>query len=237
MPSLYTMPSRLLLVLTVTLFGVAAAAQTPPASISYSSSLYPGGCETPVSKRISDAGCYLLAEVPIGEVSESVFWHLYAYPTMAAADAARSQNGTAMQSLGKFWVFTLAAEAWRPGSGERVSVIGPLHTTRGTRYNARYMESIMPPRERDGSVLSSGGHSHFGPEAFYIVSGAQCLETPDGTTVSRAGDSVVLQGGPPMSLYGVGTENRAAVLLVLHDSTQPWVTRGGTWVPPGRCPR
>jgi hypothetical protein len=80
------------------------------------------------------------------EMSEKVFWHLYNYPTMAAAEAARSRNGIAVQSLGRFWVFTLAAETWQPGRGTRVSVIGPLDLQPGTRYTARYMESIMPPR-------------------------------------------------------------------------------------------
>jgi mannose-6-phosphate isomerase-like protein (cupin superfamily) len=225
MPSLPVMPSRVLLAVTVTLFG-AAAAQTPESSI------YPGRCKTPVSQRVTVAGCYLLAEVQLGEMSGPVFWHLYTYPTMAAAEAARSQNGTAVQSLGKFWVFTLAAQEWRAGRGDRVSSIGPLQIKPGTRYAARYMESILPPAVRDLSA-----HTHSGPEAFYIVSGAQCLETPDATTVSRAGDSVIVQAGPPMALKGVGTENRSAVPLVLHESTQPWVTRGGTWKPPGRCPR
>src|SRR5439155_9265921 len=214
MPRPLMMPSSVLLAATVTLFG-AAAAQTPESSI------YPGRCETPVSQRVSDAGCYLVAEVQLGEMSDPVFWHLYTYPTMAA-EAARSQNGTAVQSLGKFWVFTLAGQAWRAGRGDRVSSIGPLQIKPGTRYTARYMESILPPSARAVSA-----HTHSGPEACYLVSGTQCLETPDATTVSRAGDSIIIQAGPPMALNGVGTENRAAVLLVLHESTQPWVTRGG----------
>jgi quercetin dioxygenase-like cupin family protein len=219
------MPRRFILALTVTLFGAPAAAQTPAASI------YPGGCEIPVSQRASDAGCYLLAAVQMDEMPEPVFWHLYAYPTMAAAEAARSHNGTAVRSLGKFWVFTVAGQGWRPGNGERVSVIGPLQIKPGTRYTARYMESTMPPGVR--AVV----HTHSGPEAFYVVSGAQCLETPDATKVSRAGESAVIQAGPPMALSGVGSENRTAVLLVLHDSSQPWMMRESTWTPPGRCPR
>lgn len=91
------MPLRVLLAFTVTLFGPAEA-QTPESSI------YPGRCETPISQRVSDAGCYLVAEVPLEEMPGPVFWHLYTYPTMAAAKVARSQNGTAVQSLGKFWV-------------------------------------------------------------------------------------------------------------------------------------
>jgi mannose-6-phosphate isomerase-like protein (cupin superfamily) len=172
------------------------------------------------------------------EMSEQVFWHLYTYPTMAAAEAARSRNSTAVQSLGRFWVFTLAGETWQPGSGTRVAVIGPLEVKPATRYTARYMESIMPPSVRAGAGTAANGHTHPGPEAFYIVSGAQCLESPDSTTVSRAGDSIVIPAGPPMTLSGVGAEDRTAVLLVLHDSTQPWSARAETiWTKPGRCPQ
>jgi hypothetical protein len=58
-----------------------------------------------------------------------------------------------------------------PGSGTRVSVIGPLEIKPGTRYNARYGVDHAAPAVRAGA-----GHTHSGPEAFYIVSGAQCVE-------------------------------------------------------------
>jgi quercetin dioxygenase-like cupin family protein len=215
--------------LSVTLAATSAAARQAQPLI------YPGGCVTPVSERTVDAGCYLLAEVPVQESSEKRFWHLYTYPTMPAAAAARSPSGAAVQSLGKFWVFTIADEGWRPASGTRVSVVGPLEVDRGTRYNARYMESIMPPAVRAGV---GNGHNHPGPEAFYIVSGAPCLESPASTIVTRAGESVIMPAGPPMTLSGVGTENRTAVLLVLHDTTQPWISREvPAWTRPGRCPQ
>lgn len=214
------MPQRLVLALTATLFGVAAWAQTP---------VYPGGCETLATRRTSDAGCYLNAVAPMEGISEPVFWHLYTYPTMEAAQAARAKSGTAVQAFNKFWVFGLAREAWRPGSGERVAVIGPLQIKPGVRYTARYMESTLPP----GVV--SAVHTHSGPEAFYTLSGAQCLETPNAATVSRAGESTIVDAGPPMAVSAVGTEARRAVFLVLHNSAQPWMTRASTWSPPGRC--
>ena len=218
----------LILLFIITLPGEATA-QAPP---SPSAAIYPGRCETRVSERTGDAGCYWLTTEPMDGLSEAVYWHLYTYPTLAIAQAARSRNGVAVQSLGKFWVFTIADQQWKPANGERVAVIGPLHLERGARYSARYMESILPPE-----VRGSTGHSHSGPEAFYVLSGAQCLETPDGTTVTTAGASVIMHSGHPMALNGVGAENRKAVFIVLHDSAQPWITRGGTWTPPDRCSR
>jgi hypothetical protein len=40
-----------------------------------------------------------------------------------------------------------------------------------------------------------------------------------------------------MTLGAVGAETRTAVLLVLHDSAQPWATQEERiWKKPGRCP-
>jgi hypothetical protein len=41
--------------------------------------------------------------------------------------------------------------------------------------------------------------------------------------------------GPPMVLTGMGTEMRRSVVLVLHDSTQPWMTIMTDWKPAGAC--
>jgi len=42
--------------------------------------------------------------------------------------------------------------------------------------------------------------------------------------------------GPAMRLSSVGTDTRRSVLLVLHDTAQPWMTNTGDWTPKGLCP-
>jgi hypothetical protein len=83
--------------------------------------------------------------------------------------------------------------------------------------------------------MKAAVHRH---SAWYLLTGAECLETPAGMTVAHAGDSAIVPEGPPMALSGVGTETRRPVLLVLHDTTQPWVTMTmpGDWQPKGLCP-
>jgi hypothetical protein len=49
-------------------------------------------------------------------------------------------------------------------------------------------------------------------------------------------ESAVILEGPPMSLVSVGTEVRRALVLVLHDSAQPWMTAASDWAPAGKCP-
>jgi len=78
-------------------------------------------------------------------------------------------------------------------------------------------------------------HRHSGPEAWYVLAGEQCLETPDGKTVVRAGQSAIVPAGPPMRLTGTGTVQRRSLVLVLHDTSQPWITPTSDWTPKGLC--
>jgi len=205
---------------------VMALAATEPASTQV-----PGACNAPVSQRLSEVGCYVTASAVLGSLGPGpVFWHLYTYPTQAAAEAVKGPHGTVVESFGKAWLYTIASEGWRPSSGERVAVLGPLAITSDKKYTARYMEAVFKPGMR------AAIHRHSGPEAWYLISGAQCLETPDGITVARAGEGAVVPEGPPMSLKSVGTETRRSVLLVLHDASQPWSSMASDWQPKGLCP-
>ena len=194
--------------------------------------MVPGRCETPVSQRAGEAGCYLAATAPIELPEGQLFWHLYTYPTVRDAETARGPQGTIVESFGKVWLYTIAPDGWSPSSGERVAVIGPLEVDRGMPYTARYMEAVFPP----GMSGPPRGHRHSGPEAWYVVSGAQCLETPDEVIVARAGEAAMVPEGPAMAISGLGPETRRAVLLVLHPAAAPWTSPAPDWQPKGLCP-
>lgn len=192
----------------------------------------PPACTTPASQRPSEVGCYLSAVEPLGALSQGpVFWHLYTFPTRAAAEAAKGQHGTVVESFGKVWLYTIEAESWRLGSGERVMVLGPLAITPGKEYTARYMEAVFTPG------METRVHRHPGAEAWYVLAGAQCLETPEGITVAHAGEGAIVPQGPPMVLRSVGAETRRSVLLVLHESSEPWTRMASDWKPKGLCPK
>jgi hypothetical protein len=46
---------------------------------------------------------------------------------------------------------------------------------------------------------------------------------------------MIVPGGPPMLLTATGTGERRAIVLVLHDASQPPITLEHTWVPKGLC--
>jgi quercetin dioxygenase-like cupin family protein len=191
----------------------------------------PGGCDVPVAARTSEVGCYLAATETLSNLPpQELFWHLYEYPTRAAAETAKPQSmGTVAESLGKIWLYVIAVENWRPPSGHRVAVIGPLRVNPAAQYTARYMQAVFPPG------MQTSVHTHSGPEAWYILSGVQCLQTPGSESITRAGQGAVVPMGPPMVLTAMGTEMRRSVALVLHDTKQPWMTIATDWKPAAPC--
>ena len=192
----------------------------------------PGECNVPARQRGGEVGCYLSATETLGALPDDArFWHIYNYPTRAAAEAVKGPRGTVVEAFGKVWLYNIAASTWKPAGGDRVAVVGPLPISAGTNYTARYMEAVFPAN------MGTPVHVHSGAEAWYVVSGAQCLETPDGFKVLRAGESGLVPAGPPMRLSSVGTDTRRSVLLVLHDTAQPWMTNTGDWKPKGLCPQ
>ena len=162
----------------------------------------------------------------------AVFWHLDTYPTIASARTAQGPAGTVVESLGRVWLFTVAEAGWRPPHGERVAEIGPLAVDETTSYTAVYLESILNP----GTTAAL--HRHAGPEAFYVLAGGTCLETPGGHTVRQGpGHSLIVPGGPAMLLMAIGSEPRRGLALILHDSSQPATTmvHEDEWTPAGLC--
>jgi quercetin dioxygenase-like cupin family protein len=185
----------------------------------------------PAVERTGELGCWITVNADLGKLPQGpIFWHLDKYATRAEAEAAKGPRGTVVESLGKVWLLTIEVAQWRPSAGERIAEIGPLPVEPDVSYSAQYMEAIFTPG------MTAPAHRHSGPEAWYTLSGETCLETPDGTMTGRAGGShVIVPGGPPMHLTATGTETRRALVLILHDSTQPPTTPAPDWTPRGLC--
>jgi quercetin dioxygenase-like cupin family protein len=185
----------------------------------------------PVIQRTGEIGCWITLIAPLGKLPpQLIFWHLDTYPTRAAAEAAKAPRGAVVESFGKVWLFTIAEAGWRAPSGVRVAEIGPLPVSSDRNYTAQYMEAVFTPG------MTAPAHRHSGPEAWYTVTGETCLETPEGKMIGRAGgEHVIVPDGPPMHLTATGTETRRALVLILHDSSQPDTTLAHDWTPKGLC--
>jgi quercetin dioxygenase-like cupin family protein len=185
----------------------------------------------PVSERTADVGCWITVDAALGQLPRGpIFWYLGVYPTRGEAEAARGPRGTVVESFGRVWLFTIDVAGQRRPGGERIAQIGPLPVSATASYSAQYMEAVFTPG------MTAPAHRHSGPEAWYTLTGETCLETPEGKMVGRAGGShVIVPGGPPMHLTATGTETRRALVLILHDSSQPATTPAADWTPKGLC--
>lgn len=176
-------------------------------------------------------GANAIATVVLGELPQTpLYWHLDTYPTRAAAEADKSARGTVVESFGQVWLFTIAGADWRPPGGSRVAIIGPLQLNSGGSFTASYLQAATSPG------FQTDVHQHAGPEALYTLSGEVCVETPQGKMVGRAeGEPLLIAGSEPMQLTSIGTETRRSIVLVLHDSSQPWKVPASGWTPKGLC--
>ena len=161
-----------------------------------------------------------MSEHPIGELTESeVFWHLDAYSSRAAAEAAKSPLGTVVKFFGRIWLFTIAEKGWQAPGGQDVAEIGPLVINAHEKYSVVFLEAVFTPG------MTVPGHIHSGPEAWSTLAGETCVETPEGKQVGRAGDkNVIVPAGLPMHLTATGTENRRSIVLILHELAKPDTT-------------
>lgn len=190
----------------------------------------PNGCQPLDAHAVGDVGCYIVAQEPLAVLPDGpLYLHIDTFADAVAARAVRGANGSVIQAYGRTWLLTIAKENWHPQGGHHVATLGPFTPSSKGPQLASYMVATTEAN------MDSLPHTHAGPEIFYVIEGAQCLETPDGVRRTGAGEGHVVAGGVPMKLYGAGDTMRRALVLVLHDAQQPVVIRHPHWQPSGAC--
>ena len=158
----------------------------------------------------------------------TVYWHLRAFPSRQAAEAARSAAGIVVEEDGRVWLSEFGPRDAALRGGDPIAVVGPLQLPAAGAYTAVLSYAVMRPGD------NSRVHTHPGPEGWYVLAGEQCLETPAGATRARAGGTMTVPANIPMELHVTGTTVRRAFALVIHDSTQERGTPSD-WKPLGAC--
>ncbi|VXC92691.1 conserved hypothetical protein [Burkholderia sp. 8Y] len=190
-----------------------------------------GGACIPVSQRTTELGCFVYAEEHLRELPDGpVYWHIDRFADQSSAQAAKGENGTVVEILGRVWLFTISGKSWRPSTGEHIADIGPLTLPHARSLMATYMEGNFKPG------MQSTIHRHPGTEAWFVLSGAQCLETPHGEQIGKPGaPPVIVPPGEPMLLTGIGKEQGHWLVLILMDATMPRGTPADDWTPKHTC--
>lgn len=182
----------------------------------------------PGEKR-PEFGCFNVGTVTGLHFSQaSVYWHLRAFPSRKAAEAAKSVTGIVVEEDGRVWLSEFGDRSSAPRGGESVAIVGPLQLPAAKSYAAVLSYAVMRPGD------NSRVHTHPGPEGWYVLAGEQCLETPAGAIRARTGGTMAVPANIPMELNVTGTTLRRAFALVIHDSAQQRGTPSD-WKPSGAC--
>lgn len=163
------------------------------------------------------------------DMATPLFWHVYEFPTMAEAQKAGDKSSRVINAYGRVWLEAVADKQWKARAGRHVATVGPMHTITSVPQTASFMEATFTPGMR------SRVHTHAGPEAWVVLEGEQCLETPEGKIRVQAGESMMVRGGIPMALYGTGKGIRRALVLIIHPTGQSLGTAYGGWKPTESC--
>jgi quercetin dioxygenase-like cupin family protein len=174
-------------------------------------------------------GCFRIGVLKNLKFNRStVYWHLYSFPSRTAADAARSSSGIVVEEDGRVWLSEFGARNIRVRGGSRAAVIGPLKLVPANSYDAEIAYSVM------NSSHHSRVHTHSGPEAWYVLTGVQCLETPDVTRRAGPGATMTAAANRPMELRVAESDVARSLTLVIHGSTQEFGA-ASDWKPTVAC--
>ena len=185
--------------------------------------------DVPPGEKRPEFGCFNVGTVTGLHFSQaSVYWHLRAFPSRKAAEAAKSATGIVVEEDGRAWLSEFGDRDSTPRGGESIAVVGPLELAGAKSHAAVLSYAVMRPGD------NSRVHTHPGPEGWYVLAGEQCLETPAGANRTRAGGTMTVRSNIPMELHVTGKTLRRAFALVIHDSAQD---RGipSNWKPSGAC--
>jgi len=182
----------------------------------------------PVNGHRDQVGCWILATHPVAEpAGRMLYWHVYEFANAALASRAKDEHAEMIEAYGRTYLMAVTAEQWSPKGGRHVASIGPLQTVLPVPHTATLLQTWLVPG------MQTRVHRHEGPEALMILSGEQCVETPEGHSRARQGQEVLVPAGTPMVLYAVGG-GRRALTVIIHPSGQP-LSHAHEWHPTGIC--
>ena len=119
----------------------------------------------------------------------------------------------------------LASHLWRPCRRRRSAAGSPRRRVFGDVYGG-HLHSRHDVKQT--YTLGSGGLVHAGGRDM-----PRDARRSHGRTGRRPPDHC--PAGPPMHLTATGTVERRAIVLILHDGSQPATTVTHTWTPQGLC--
>ena len=163
-------------------------------------------------------GIKALAEKRVLQLPDGpLFWRVENFPTLAQAQAVAGLWGLAAESGGKVWLFRLGPASGSSAGGSKVAEVGPLPRVVAPEYLLRINEATGPA----GSITPV--HTHPGSEAFYVLTGEQCIRTAHGVIRVGVGRPETGHGADtPMQVSSCGSTGLHALVMFVLDATKPF---------------
>ena len=196
--------------------------------------LVPCGDSPTPGKRPANMDCAVLARKQFTALPKGpLVLRLENFLTIEAADHASTPASAVVEAVGKVWLLTLGSKGERSQGGKFVTEIGPIPAVpQAPTYALQVAEADFGPEMN--ARVSKAVHTHSGPEIWYLFTGEQCLETPNGTMRARAGEGMVAPAETAMQLNVIGPSKRDALFVIVHDAAKP-PTTVSDWRPKGTC--
>ncbi len=185
-------------------------------------------------KRPPGAGCAIIAHKTFTALPKApIVLRLENFPTTEAAQNSATPASAVVEAVGKVWLLTLGSQGERSKTGNFVTEIGPIPDIPiAASYELQVADADFGPAMNP--AISKAVHTHSGPEIWYLLTGEQCLETPNGSQHAKAGEGMFAPANTPMQLNITGTGNREALFAIVHNAAKP-ATTISDWQPKGDC--
>jgi hypothetical protein len=194
------------------------------------------GCpDSPIpGKRAQGMDCAIIARTLFDTMPRgSLVLRVENFPTRDEAQKAAASTSSVVEARNRIWLLTLDVKGHRSRGGSLVAEIGPLPSILAAdKYEMQVADADFGPEMNQ--QISKAVHTHSGPEIWYVLTGEQCLETPDGLRRASAGQGMFAPAETPMQLNITGTGKREALFLIVHDAAKP-ATTVSDWRPKGTC--
>jgi quercetin dioxygenase-like cupin family protein len=172
-----------------------------------------------------------VAEMKVKQLPKGpLYWRVENFPTLEQAKTAAGEYrwnpdtvtyegspSLTAEVAGKVWLFTLGPQGGTTPGGTKVAEIGPVPPLSAPEYLLRVNYGSGPPGAK------TPVHSHFGSEAFYVITGKLGQKTPNGTSYVEAGGTMNGHvAGMTMQVFNAGATDLTALIMFVADATKPF---------------
>ena len=188
--------------------------------------------DSATSGTIGNTPCTIFAKRTVQQFAggaDAVAWSVTAFATRSEADSRHTPTSALVELDQKFWLLDVTPGVGHDDHSGRKSTISPIPLPRAQRYEIVYAYVAVPPGAHSATHVQSG------PEAWYVLSGSQCVETPDTVLHINQGGGGMVPADTPLYLVATGTTTRRAFFVIVHDANRPFYTEIDSWHPRGRC--